>query len=187
MPAFYILKPSGAIVVRVAGGPVRWVEPVRTVLGAMDPNAGLDVRPMSDAVAGAIFPMRVASGFLGALSGLGLLLALIGLYASVSYATSRRTREMGIRLALGATRARVLWTASRDGLALLVCGTLAGLGVAIALIRTLVDLLPDGVQPFDPVMLAVPVLFLLVTGLVAAWIPGRRASRTDPAAALRQD
>lgn len=186
-PAFYIEEPSGALLVRVAGNPGQWREPLRSALGEMDPTAGLDVRPMGDAVAGVIFPMRVASGFLGALSGIGLILALIGLYSSVSYATGRRTREMGIRLAMGATRAGIVWVAARDGIAVLVYGAIAGLAFAIAIIRNLVDLLPDGVSPWNPVMLTVPALLLLAAGMVAAWIAARRAARTDPAVALRQD
>jgi putative ABC transport system permease protein len=121
------------------------------------------------------------------LSGLGLLLAMIGLYGSVSYAVGRRTREMGIRTALGASRGRIVWAALRDGVAILLCGTAAGMALAIAAIRPLVRLLPDGVRPWDPVPLAAPALFLLAAGAAAVWVPGRRAANADPAIALRQD
>jgi ABC-type antimicrobial peptide transport system permease subunit len=94
---------------------------------------------------------------------------------------------MGIRLAMGATRAGIVWVAARDGIAVLVYGAIAGLAFAIAIIRNLVDLLPDGVSPWNPVMLTVPALLLLAAGMVAAWIAARRAARTDPAVALRQD
>jgi putative ABC transport system permease protein len=186
-PAFYVSSTFGALVIRVAGDPAQWIEPLRNALGRMDPTAGLDVRPMREAAAGAIFPMRVASGFLGALSGLGLLLAMIGLYGSVSYAVGRRTREMGIRTALGASRGQIVWAALRDGVAILLCGTAAGLALAIAAIRPLVGLLPDGVRPWDPLPLAAPALLLLAAGAAAAWVPGRRAANADPAIALRQD
>ena len=114
--------------------------------------SAIDVRPLSDATAGAIFPMRVAAGFVGSLSAIGLLLVLAGLYSSVSYATRRRTREMAIRAAIGATRAKILWTAIRDGVAVLACGILVGLPLAIAAIRPLTGILPAGVNPWDPVM-----------------------------------
>lgn len=127
------------------------------------------------------------AGFLAALSGLGLILALIGLYGSVSYATTRRTRKMGIRVALGATRFRIVWTAARDGIAVLLCGALVGIALAIAIMRTLTDLLPDGVSPWNFATLAVPALLLPAVGAIAAWTPSRRAARTDPAEALRQN
>ena len=187
VPAFYISSTFGALVIRVAGDPAQWIEPLRTALGRMDPTAGLAVRPMREAAAGAIFPMRVASGFLGALSGLGLLLALIGLYSSVAYAVGRRMREMGIRIALGASHGRIVWTALRDGLAILCCGTIAGLALAMAAIRPVAGLVPDGVRPWDPVLLAAPAVLLLAAGAAAAWIPSRRAANADPAIALRQD
>jgi putative ABC transport system permease protein len=187
VPALYIGSAFGALVVRVAGEPARWIEPVRSALSRMDPSAGIDVRPMREAAAGAIFPMRVASAFLGALSGLGLVLALVGLYSSVSYAVGRRTREMGIRLALGATQCSIVWVALRDGIIVLACGAAAGMALAIAVIRPLAGLLPDGVQPWDPAMLAAPALLLLAAGASAAWIPSRRAAHADPSAALRQE
>ena len=71
--------------------------------------------------------MRVAAGFVGSMSGIGLLLALSGLYSSVSYATRRRTREMAIRTAVGATPTETIWTAIRDGMVVLVCGVAVGL------------------------------------------------------------
>jgi ABC-type antimicrobial peptide transport system permease subunit len=142
---------------------------------------------MQEAVSGAIFPMRVASGFVGSLSVLGLVLSLVGLYASVSDAVSRRTREMGIRSALGASQARIIWVAIRDGLTVLGCGAVLGLSLALAAIVPLVDLLPSGVNPWDSSLFSAIALLLLSTGALAAWIPARRAAKIDPTAALRQD
>ena len=115
------------------------------------------------------------------------MLALVGLYGSVSYAVGRRTREMGIRAALGATRSRILLTALRDGITVVVGGILAGLASAVAAIRPLVDLLPSGVNPWDPLMFAGVGAFVLVTGAVAALVPARRAAKVDPAVALRDE
>jgi len=160
---------------------------VRNALSQVEPTAALQVRPMQEAAAGAMFPLRVASGFVGSMSVLALLLALVGLYASVSDAVSRRTRELGIRAALGATQSRILWIAIRDGLAVLGSGTILGISLALAAILPLVDLLPSGVNPWNPAVFSAIVFLLLSTGAIAAWIPARRAAGVDPIAALRQE
>jgi predicted permease len=186
-PVFFTPYADAQLLVRVAGKPAQWIVPLRNALAEVDLVSALDVRPLSDATAGAIFPMRVAAGFVGSLSGLGLLLVLTGLYSSVSYATRRRTREMAIRAAVGATRSTILWTAIRDGVLVLACGVAAGLPLAIAAIRPLTDILPDGVAPWDPVMFSAVAALLLATGAGAAWIPARSAATVDPSLALRQE
>ena len=186
-PMFFTPYEDTQMMVRTAGDAGRWIKPIRDTLAQAETGSALDVRPLSDAAAGAIFPMRMAAGFVGSMSGIGLLLALSGLYSSVSYATRRRTREMAIRAAVGATRSDILRTAIRDGAAVLGCGVAAGLPLAIAAIRPLTDLLPDGLDPWNPVMFAAVVLVLLATGAAAAWIPARSAANVDPAAVLRQD
>jgi len=118
-------------------------------------------------------PLR--GGCLTSIGCMGLVLALVGVYGSVSHAVSRRTREFGIRAALGATRARILWTAVRDGALLLTGGTMVGLWVAIYAVRPLVDILPDGVDPWDPRLFA------------ATALPARSAAKVDCVAALRQE
>jgi len=130
VPAFFKSDFNAQLLVRVAGHPSQWIEPLRSALGEVDRSAALDIRPLEEAAAGALFPMRVATGFVGSLSGLGLALALVGLYGSVSYAVGRRTRELGIRAALGASRRRIVSIALRDGTAVLACG--AGIGVPLA-------------------------------------------------------
>ena len=186
-PMFFTPYEDAQMLVRLAGNPGPWMRPLRDALAAVDATDAIEIRPLSEAAAGAIFPMRAAAGFLGGLSVLGLLLVLSGLYSSVSYATRRRTREMAIRAAVGATRATILWTAIRDGLAVLACGVAVGLPLAIAAIRPLTDILPDGVDPWNPVMFATVALVLLATGAGAAWIPARNAASVDPALAFRQE
>jgi len=156
---------NGQLLVRVAGNSAQWIE---------------------EAVAGAIFPMRIASVFVGSQSGLGFVLSLVGLYGSVSYAVSRRTREMGIRAALGASRSRIVWESLQDGVAVLACGAIAGIPLAVSAMRPLADLIPEGVNPWDPVWFSAVTLMLLATGCAAAWIPARRAAQVDPSSALRQ-
>jgi predicted permease len=175
------------LVVRVIGDAARWLAPLLSALAEMDPNATLDLHPMSDAVEGALFPMRMAATLAGGLSGLGMALALMGLYGSISYSVGRRTREMGIRAALGATGGRVTWTALSDGMAILATGAALGMALALAAIRSLADLLPDGIDPWDPRLLAAPAVLMAVGGAAAAWLPARRAARVDPLTALREE
>ncbi len=186
-PMFFTPYEDTQMIVRTAGDAAQWIKPLRDMLARTQTGSALDVRPLSDAAAGAIFPMRVAAGFVGSMSGVGLLLALSGLYSSVWYATQRRTREMAIRAAVGATRAAILWTAIRDGVAVVACGVVAGLPLAIAAIRPLTDLLPDGLDPWNPAMFVAVALVLLAAGAGAAWMPARCAADVDPSFALRQE
>jgi putative ABC transport system permease protein len=186
-PAFFTPYSDPQMLIRVAGSPAQWIEPLRNALAGTDSIAAIDIRPLSEAAAGAIFPMRVAAGFIGSLAALGLLLSLSGLYSSVSYAARRRTREMAIRSALGASRAAILWNALGNALAILACGVILGLPIAIAAIRPIADLIPDGVNPWNPVYFAVVVVILLATGAGAAFLPARFAANVDPALALRQE
>ncbi len=187
VPAVFKPDFNAQLLIRVAGSPTQWVEPLQNALGKVDGTAALDVRPLDDAVGGALFPMRVVTAFLGSLSGLGLTLSLIGLYGSISYAVGQRTHEFGIRAALGASQRRIVWTALRDGVAVLTCG--AGIGAPLALlsIRPLVNLFPDGFHPWSLAPLAGVVILLLTTGFVAIWVPARRAARIDASVALRQE
>ena len=145
------------------------------------------MRPLADAVAGGVFPMRMAAVLVGSLSAAGLLLALVGLYAAVAHAVGRRTREMGIRVALGATRERIVWTALADGMAVLALGGAVGLGTAVLVIRPLVGIVPDGVNPWSPAQFAAVLTLLLAAGAAAALGPARRAARVDAMAALRDE
>jgi putative ABC transport system permease protein len=166
---------------------VLWVEPLRNALGKVDGTAAIDIRPLNEAVTGAMFPMRVATGFLGSLSSLGLALSLIGLYGSVSYAVGRRTREFGIRVALGASRHAIVRTALRDGVGVVACGADLGAPLARAAIRPLVDLFPAGFNPWAPAPLLEVVVLLFAASAAAIWIPARWATEVDPSMALRQE
>jgi putative ABC transport system permease protein len=175
------------LLVATAGSGAQWVQPLREALAHIDSDAAVEVRPLTDAAAGALFPMRVAASFAGALAGIGLLLVLTGLYSSVSYATRRRTRELAIRAAVGTTRSTILWTAISDGIAVLACGVTAGLPLAMAAIRPLTDLLPDGVDLWNMGMFVAIAVVLLAVGVSAAWIPAQEAASVDPSMALKQD
>ena len=187
MPAVYLPDFTPGLLVRVAGDPRQWIRPLEAAIGELDSTAALDIRPLSDAAAGAMFPMRIAAMLLASLSLLGLILASVGLYGSVSYAIGRRMREMGIRAALGATRGDLLWAALRDGILVLAGGAAFGTAIAVAVVRPLVGVLPDGVNPWHPAMFAGVVAVLIATGIFAAGVPARRAAAVDPALALRHD
>ena len=184
-PAVYTPQFNAQFIARAAGNPASWIGPIGRALAGGD--ATLEIRPMSDAVAGAIFPMRMAAAFVGSLGTLGLALALVGIYGSVAYAVSRRTREMGIRAALGATEARLLATAAREAACLTLAGVAAGVPLALSAVRPLANLMPDGLNPWDPRLFAAAAAVLIATSLAAAAMPARRAARADPAQALRTE
>jgi putative ABC transport system permease protein len=175
------------MIVRTAGDAAQWIRPIREMLVRTQTGSALDIRPMAEAAAGAIFPMRMAAGFVGSMGAIGLLLALSGLYSAVAYATQRRTREMAIRVAVGATRMAIVRMAVRDGVTVLVCGVVAGLPLAVAAIQPLIGILPDGLDPWNPVMFIVVPLALLAAGAAAAWVPARSAAKVDPSLVLRQE
>jgi putative ABC transport system permease protein len=129
---------------------------------------------------------RFGLWIVGIFAGIGLVLVAVGVYSVMSYNTARRTHEFGLRMALGAAGGNVLKMVLRDGLRLLALGILVGLTCSLALARVITSLL-WGVSPYDPLTIAVVVVLLLVIGLVACWVPARRATRVDPMAALRYE
>jgi ABC-type antimicrobial peptide transport system permease subunit len=139
-----------------------------------------------------VAPKAVAT-LLGGLGALGLCLAGIGLYAVVAFAVSRRSREIGIRIALGARTRQAVWTVARDAALLVGVGTGAGLTLTLLAILALraVTVPTPGISLYrptaDPVALLSIAAFMAMVGLAAACVPARRAATMDPAAALRRD
>jgi len=115
-----------------------------------------------------------------------LLLCAVGIYGVMAYAVTQRTREIGIRIALGAKRTDVFRFVLRDGIRLASIGIVLGLGGGLALTRLLVDLLYE-VKPADPLTFLTVSLFLAAVALLACWVPARRAANVDPIIALRQE
>ncbi|MGA2134164.1 MAG: ABC transporter permease [Bryobacteraceae bacterium] len=133
-----------------------------------------------------LFPARMAAMALGAFGVLALVLAATGIYGVMAYAISRRTREIGIRMAIGASQGQVLAVVARRALLLIGSGTLAGLALAVAAGRFLGRIL-YGVQPGDPGTIGIVLLMMLGIASLACWIPARRAIRINPVTALRQE
>jgi len=160
---------------------------VRTTLRTIDPNLALtDIHTMGELVSAATARRRFQTTLLTVFAAMALLLALVGFYGLLAYSVKQRTSEIGLRIALGASKANVLVMILRQALQLVLVGLLLGLAGAMAVTRILASSL-YGVRAIDPVtFLAVPVLLLLVT-LAASFIPGWRAANVDPAISLRYE
>src|SRR5579863_8904733 len=160
---------------------------LRREVSAIDPNStGVTAMALSDYISAAWFGPRLASVFLGVLGVISMLLAGVGLYGVMAYSVSQRTREIGIRMALGARQEGVLRMVMRQGLLLGSLGIAAGLAIFVAATPQLAPLLYR-VSPTDPLSIAGAALFLIAVAVLASLIPALRATRVDPIIALRQE
>jgi predicted permease len=177
------------LVVKAAGGtdPASLAAPVRALVRAADPNLPVsDVRTVQDVLDAAVAEERFMMTLLSIFGGLAVLLALVGIYGVQTYSVSRRTHEIGIRMALGAGRSRVLSLVLRESAGLVGFGLLLGTGLALGLTR-LMEALLYGVRATDPLtFLSVPAL-LGAFAILATWLPARRASGVPPSEALRSE
>jgi predicted permease len=146
----------------------------------------IDAKTMERHLAIMLMPARLGAVVFGAFAILALILALVGVYGVVSYAVSRRLREVGIRISLGARPAEVIRLLMRDGFTLVGIGGVIGIVVALLTARVLQTVL-YGIEPIDPVTFTIGPALLLAVGALAAWIPARRASKVDPARVLTTD
>ncbi len=168
--------------------PLTTVAPtIRAAVRDIDPTVPVArLREMDAVVAQSIERPRLLAQLLSAFAGLALLLAAIGTYGVLAYMVAERRREMGIRLALGATRGRVLGQVMKQGLVLAGTGVVVGLFAALGLTRLLTTLLFE-VQPADPMTVAIVIPSIVVIAAMACWFPAWRASRIDPSVALRAE
>jgi predicted permease len=174
--------------VRAAGDAMALVPGIRRVLASLDPNLPVyNIRTMDEHLrqsAMAMMPLRMAAVLAGVQGALGLLLAMMGIYGVVSYVANQRTREIGLRVALGARRADVLRLVIREGWHLTLIGL--GIGVVIAMTMALgLSRLLYGLNPFNPLVFGIVLVLLSVLALTACFLPARRAARVDPMTALR--
>jgi predicted permease len=178
------------VMVRTASDPMSLARPLQAVLRELDPDLPLfNVRTMEDHVRDsvlALMPMRMGAAMAGAQGLIGMLLAVMGLYAVVSYAVSRRTREIGVRMALGAGHVDVVRLVVREGMRLSFIGLAIGLVISVAGAVGLSKVL-YGVKPFDVLVFGTVTVLLLGVSALACYLPARRATRVDPLVALRAE
>jgi predicted permease len=193
IPVYYVPLAQRApnelrrIIVRTAGPPAAMVDIVRRELQSLDARLPfIDVRPSETLLERQILPFRLGATMFSIFGGLALLLAAIGLYGVMAYAVTQRTRELGVRMALGAQARHVVGLVVGQGLRLTLLGVALGLGAAAMVTRRFGDLL-YGVKAIDPATFAVMAIGLGTVALLASWIPARRAARVDPMVALRSD
>ncbi|HVR29113.1 MAG TPA: ABC transporter permease [Thermoanaerobaculia bacterium] len=172
---------------RTSGDDRALLDQMRRTLLSMEPDVlFLDSQTMKQQVSATLFPVRAAAVLVSAFSGVGLLLAAIGLYGVIAFSVSKRTREIGIRMAMGAGRADVLGMVMRQGLGVAAVGLIVGLGLASGAARVVAGAL-YGVGVGDPVAWGAAAVVLLGVTALANLVPARRAMRVDPAQALRKE
>ena len=187
IPIRQVFRPEYGLTfdVRTSGSVNEAIAALRRESAAIDPGLTIfDAEPMTEYVAASLFGAKVAASLLSVLSGLGLLLAAIGLYSVMAYAVAQRTGEIGIRVTLGAQPRDIMRLVIRQGIVFAAAGLIVGSLAAAALGRVVAAMLV-GVGPADPVVYGAATLFTVLVTLVAAAIPAWRALRVDPAVALR--
>jgi predicted permease len=174
------------LIVRTRRDPTAIFPSVASLAKSLGPEVRLSQSTLAENTARQALPSRIASAFFGLFGALGLLLASVGLSGALAYAVAQRTKEIGIRMALGASRAAVLRMVIGEGLALTLAGVVIGLTLALALTRALSSYL-YGVSAADPLTYLATTLILIIVALLACYFPARRAAGVDPMTALRQD
>jgi putative ABC transport system permease protein len=175
------------LTVRTTMAPSNVLPAITNSIRNIDPEVPLlNVRTMGDSVSASLMPEHFTMLLLAAFAGLALLLAMIGIYSVMSYSVSRRTNEIGIRVALGASPSDVLRLVIRQGMTLAILGSAIGIVGALALSGLMVSLL-YGVKPTDPATFAGVAIVLMLVALAACYVPARRAMRVDPIIAVRYE
>jgi predicted permease len=185
-PFLQMPSSSTTLVVRSKGEPQQLVISLQDALHKLDSGLPFTINTWSKELDSALFASRVATVSLGVLGVLGAMLAVTGIFGLAAYSVSKRLRELGIRIALGAQRREVLDAALGRAFRLLAFGSAAGLLLGLAATRIL-SLIVYHASPRDPLVLAGVVLIMLLLGLVAAWIPAQRALAADPLMLLREE
>jgi predicted permease len=179
-PLFFLASPPGVETATLSAS-------VRRTLKDFDRNLPLiDMAPLRQYADLGLAPARIAASLAGSLGGLALALATLGLYGLTAFMVSSRTREIGVRIALGADRARIVRLVVAQGLALSTVGGVIGLFFAMAATRLLSSLL-FGVSPLDPIAFGAAIAAVVVVAAVATYVPARRAAAVSPVVALRVD
>lgn len=176
-----------SVAVRTAGDASAMAPAIRKLISGVDPTQPVfDVKTMEQALSDSIAPRRFNLFLLGTFAAVALLLALVGIYGVIAYSVAQRTREIGVRMALGAQRREVVRMVVREGMAMALAGMAAGLAGAWGLTHLMASLLYD-VKANDPATFAAVAAALAATALLACWIPALKAARVDPMVALRYE
>ena len=186
VPFFEKAPSDGILVIRARGSLAEISSAVRKELQPMFPKTPLAVQALTEQVEHTIVRERLIADLATGFAVLGLVLACVGLYGLLAYTVVRRTREIGIRMALGAGKRGVLWMVTSRVVRLMGLGVVAGLPMAALLSRWVQSML-YGVNGTDPGIIVVAVLLLIAAGVVAAFFPARRAASVDPTNALRHE
>jgi putative ABC transport system permease protein len=175
------------VVIRAQSNPELLTGPARRILERLDPNLPMySVRTMTSEIDRSLWARRAYSWLIGIFAMVALVLAAAGIYGVISYTVSQRTREIGVRIALGASPREILGAVLRSGMALVTIGAAVGLALTLAATRLLNDLL-FGVSPHDPLVYGAVLSAVTGIGLLANGIPARRAATMDPLRALRSE
>jgi putative ABC transport system permease protein len=188
MPYYQMATSTGVtLVIETAADPLLLAAPVQQQIWSLASDQAItNVKPMEQWVVESEAAPRSRTILLGTFAGLGLLLSILGIYGVTAYSVAQRTREIGIRMALGAQQADVLRNVLWDGAKLTLAGLAIGLVAALALTRFLASLLFE-IRATDPITFAAAVVLLAVVALAACYFPARRATRIDPLVALRHE
>lgn len=187
-PYFAVDEPINLdFAIRATGSPAAYVKPITDLLGRLDPSAAIETKPMSAALGLALLPSQAGAAMLGSMGILGLVLTAIGLYGVLLYSVSRRIREIGLRMALGASPADVLRVIFRQSLLLMGSGMLAGLILAFFAMQPLALFLVPDLSTLDPTAFLGVIGVLAAVALLATLGPAARALRVDPMVALRYE
>jgi ABC-type antimicrobial peptide transport system permease subunit len=180
-----LTEPNFAVATNLAGETI--LPPVRAAVASVDRNVPLlDVRTQDEQIAASLQHERIFADLTGGFGILALVLASIGIYGIMAYSVSRRTNEIGIRMALGAQPQRVLRMVLGEASWIVVIGVIVGLAAALALGRLIASML-YGLKPWDPATFALAGTLLILVAVGASWIPARRAAGVDPMKALRHE
>lgn len=173
--------------VRYSGDPHAIIAEVRRASNSVDPSLPIVYKgTLAEQVRASVASQSLVARLSAFFGGLAVLLASIGIYGLMSYGVARRTNEIGIRVALGATRSQVLWLILRQSLLLVGIGLLVGVPIALAADKLVSGML-FGLGPTDPPTMAVAAILLATVSTIAGCIPARRATRIDPLSAIRCD
>jgi predicted permease len=175
------------LAIRTEHDPSRMIPELRSVFRSVSPElAGSSFTTMDQVVDDSYGDRRIASHLLEMFASSALLLCVVGLYGVLAYVVTQRTRELGVRLALGAQKRQLIWLVMRRAVVMLVTGSALGVATSLATIRVIANMM-YGVRPYDSITLVGATALLVAIGLLAAYIPARRAANVDPMQALRAE